>query len=105
MDNLFWIQKNDKTINLVEEPFVSEEEFEKKTFDTKEILEDIYFIDRQLRGGKKTGIPDMVGIDDDGRVCIVEMKNVEADSSVIPQVLSYALWAERNPDSIKSLLL
>jgi hypothetical protein len=46
-----------------------------------------------------------VGIDNDGNVCIIEMKNVTVDASIIPQVLQYAFWAETNPDSIKSLWL
>lgn len=105
MANLFWKQKGRKTLNLVSTPFSSEEEFEKVIFETKEILEDIFLIKRQIRGGKKAGIPDIVGIDSDGNVCIVEMKNVAIDASVIPQVLAYAFWAQKNPDSIKNLWL
>ena len=105
MANLFWKQKGKKTFNLVSTPFSSEEEFEKVIFETKEILEDIFLIKRQIRGGKKAGIPDIVSIDSDGNVCIVEMKNVAIDSSVIPQVLAYAFWAQKNPDSIKNLWL
>jgi hypothetical protein len=33
------------------------------------------------------------------------MKNTDVDAGVIPQVLRYAIWAETNPDSIKSLWL
>jgi hypothetical protein len=33
------------------------------------------------------------------------MKNVTVDSSIISQVLQYAFWAEKSPDSIKSLWL
>lgn len=105
MANLLWKKSNKKTLNLVSTPFRNEEEFEKAIFETKEILEDIFLIKRQVRGGRKAGIPDIVGIDNDGNVCIVEMKNVAIDSSVIPQVLEYAFWAERNPDSIKNLWL
>jgi len=105
MANLFWKQHGKKTLNLVSTPFVSEEEFEKAIFETKEILEDVLLIKRQIRGGKKAGIPDIVGIDNDGNVCIVEMKNAAIDSSVIPQVLAYAFWAQKNPDSIKNLWL
>lgn len=103
MANLFWKQKGKNTLNLLSTPFVSEEEFEKAIFETKELLEDIFLIKRQIRGGKKPGIPDIVGIDSDGNVCIVEMKNVAIDASVIPQVLAYAFWAQKNPDSIKNL--
>lgn len=60
---------------------------------------------RQIRGGSKSGIPDIIGVDTDGNVCIIEMKNVDVDASIIPQVLEYAFWAESNPDSIKSLWL
>lgn len=105
MANLFWRQKSKKTLNLLSTPFASEEDFEKAIFETKEILEDIFLIKRQLRGGKKAGIPDIIGIDNDGNVCIVEMKNVPMGASVIPQVLAYAFWAQENPDSIKNLWL
>ena len=105
MANLFWKQKGKPTLNLISTPFSTEEEFEKLIFETKEILEDIFLLKRQIRGGKKAGIPDIIGIDKDGNVCIIEMKNKPIDASVIPQVLSYAFWAQSNPDSIKNLWL
>ena len=104
MANLFWKNKQ-TTKSLLATPFKSEEEFEKIIFETPEILEDIFLLKRQVRGGNKAGIPDIVGIDNDGNICIVEMKNVTVDASIIPQVLQYAFWAETNPDSIKSLWL
>lgn len=104
MANLFWKSKQN-TKSLLATPFKSEEEFEKIIFETPEILEDIFLLKRQVRGGNKVGIPDIVGIDNDGNICIVEMKNVTVDASIIPQVLQYAFWAETNPDSIKSLWL
>src|SRR5256714_11303992 len=104
MANLFWKSKSGIK-SLLATPFKTEEEFERTIFDTSELLEEIFLLKRQIRGGNKTGIPDIVGIDDDGNVCIVEMKNVMVDASIIPQVLQYAFWAETNPDSIKSLWL
>jgi hypothetical protein len=104
MANLFWKTQN-ITKSLLATPFRTEEEFEKIVFETQEILEDIFLIKRQVRGGKKSGIPDIVGVDNDGNVCIVEMKNSAVDASIISQVLEYAFWAETNPDSIKSLWL
>jgi hypothetical protein len=104
MANLFWKTKT-STKSLLETPFKTEEEFEKTIFGTSELLEDVYLIKRQIRGGNKSGIPDIVGLDSDGNVCIIEMKNVTVDASIIPQVLQYAIWAETNPDSIKSLWL
>ena len=104
MANLFW-KKDGVTKSLLSTPFKTEEEFEKEIFNTREILEDIFLIKRQIRGGNKNGIPDIVGIDNDGNICIIEMKNVTVDASIIPQVLQYAFWAETNPDSIKSLWL
>lgn len=104
MANLFW-RKKDKIISLLESPFKSEEEFEKTVFGTPELLGEITLIKRQIRGGNKNGIPDIIGIDTDGAICILEMKNKSVDSSIIPQVLEYAIWAETNPDSIKSLWL
>ena len=104
MANLFWKTRRE-TKSLLSTPFKTEEEFEKIIFSTPEILEDIFLIKRQIRGGNKSGIPDIVGIDKDGNICIIEMKNVSVDASIIPQVLQYAFWAETNPDSIKSLWL
>jgi len=104
MANLFWKTRS-TTRSLLATPFKTEEEFEKLVFETQEILEDIFLIKRQIKGGNKSGIPDIVGIDNDGNICIVEMKNVTVDASIIPQVLQYAFWAETNPDSIKSLWL
>ena len=104
MANLFWKTQN-FTKSLLATPFRTEEEFEKIVFETQEILEDIFLIKRQVRGGKKSGIPDIVGVDNDGNVCIVEMKNSAVDASIISQVLEYAFWAETNPDSIKTLWL
>lgn len=104
LPNLFW-KRPDRTHCLLATPFKTEEEFERTVFDTPEILEDIFLLKRQIRGGNKPGIPDIIGIDNDGNVCIIEMKNVEVDASIIPQVLQYAFWAESNPDSIKSLWL
>lgn len=104
MANLFWKTKED-TKSLLATPFKTEEEFERTIFATPEILEDIFLLKRQIRGGNKSGIPDVIGIDNDGNTCIVEMKNVTVDASIIPQVLQYAFWAETNPDSIKSLWL
>ncbi len=104
MANLFW-RKKDKIISLLESPFKTEEEFEKTVFGTPELLGEITLIKRQIRGGNKSGIPDIIGIDADGSICILEMKNKSVDASIIPQVLEYAIWAETNPDSIKSLWL
>lgn len=104
LPNLFW-KTVDDTKSLLATPFRTEEEFEKIVFGTPEILEDIFLLKRQIRGGNKSGIPDIIGIDNDGNICIIEMKNVDVDASIIPQVLQYAFWAESNPDSIKSLWL
>lgn len=104
MANLFWKSKAGIK-SLLATPFKTEEEFERTIFDTSELLEEIFLLKRQVRGGGKAGIPDIVGVDNDGNVCIIEMKNVTVDASIIPQVLQYAFWAETNPDSIKSLWL
>jgi len=104
MANLFWRTKGGIRA-LLATPFKTESEFERIVFGTSELLEDIFLLKRQIRGGNKSGIPDILGIDSDGNICIVEMKNCPVDSSIIPQVLKYAFWAETNPDSVKSLWL
>lgn len=105
MVNLYW--KSNNTIKDIEEKlFSSEADFEKYLFENQNILGgDISIIHRQVRSGTKDGIPDMIGIDSDNRICIIELKNVEATEDIVPQALQYAIWAETNPDSIKSLWL
>jgi hypothetical protein len=102
MANLFWKRKT-KTVNLISKPFATEDEFERTVFNTKELFEEITWIKRQIRGGKKPGIPDVIGIDGEGNICILEMKNVSVNEDILSQVLKYAIWAESNPDSIKNL--
>ena len=104
MANLFW-KAPKGTKALLDRPFKTEDEFERTIFETSELLEDIFLLKRQVRGGGKTGIPDIIGVDGDGNICIIELKNVAVDASIIPQVLQYAIWAETHPDSIKNLWL
>jgi len=104
MANLFWKSRKG-TQALLDTPFRTEDEFERTVFTTAELLKDIFLLKRQVRGGNKPGIPDIVGIDSGGTVCIIEMKNTEVDADIIPQVMKYAVWAETNPDSIRSLWL
>ena len=66
--NLFW-KKRRTTRSLIDKPFSSEDEFERLVFETSGLLEDIYLIRRQVRGGGKPGIPDVIGVDGDGAVC------------------------------------
>jgi len=105
MVNIYW--KTKETIKDVEsKPFPAETDFEKYIFSNQSILGgDIFIIYRQVRTGKKEGIPDMLAVDQDSRVCIIEIKNEEATEDILPQALQYAIWAETNPDSIKALWL
>jgi hypothetical protein len=62
MANLFW-KRARQVKALLATQFKTEEEFEKTVFDTPEILEDIFLLKRQIRGGNKTGIPDIIGVE------------------------------------------
>jgi len=105
MLNLYW-KSRAQTRSLVEKPFASESEFERYIIENQEILGgDVYIIYRQIRTGSREGIPDMLGVDQDSRVCIIEIKNEEAGEDILPQALRYAIWAETNPDSIKAIWL
>jgi len=104
MLNLYWKSK-DQTRNLLEKPFQNERDFESFIFTNQDLLPDIFILYRQIQTGNKQGIPDMLGVDQDSRICIIEMKNVEVVEEILPQVLTYAMWAETNPDSIKAIWL
>jgi hypothetical protein len=102
MANLFWKQSK-KTLNLLSQPFKSEDEFERIIFDTKELFEDLTFLKRQVHHGSGTDRPDILAIDNDGNICIIEMKNKTVDEKIFSQILGYAIWAKSNPDSLKNL--
>jgi len=105
MLNLYWKSDN-QTRTLRKKPFASEAEFEQYIFDNQDILGgDIYILHRQVRTGSKQGVLDMLGVDKDNRVCVIELKNEEADENILPQALGYAIWAETHPDSIKAIWL
>ncbi|MCK4473860.1 hypothetical protein KAU40_01195 [Candidatus Parcubacteria bacterium] len=103
MYNLYLKNKQNKLITAVEKPFKTEAEFEKYLSDTKEIFSDIFILKRQVNAGKE--IPDMVGIDKDNNVVIIELKNIAVNETILPQILRYAIWAKKNPDSIRALWL
>src|SRR5579872_2857398 len=105
METLIWKGTSGTPKSLLPTPFKTEEEFEKAVFETPELLQNIFLLKRQVRGGNKSGIPDIIGLDSVGNVCIIEMKNVTVDASIVPQVLEYAIWAETNPDSVRALWL
>lgn len=105
MLNIYW-KSGGQTRTLMEKKFASEAEFERYIFENQDILgDDFSIIYRQIRTGNRQGIPDMLGVDQDARVCLFELKNVEATEDVLPQALQYAIWAETNPDSIKAIWL
>jgi hypothetical protein len=104
MQNLYW-KFNGETRTLVENAYTSEQELEKYIFTNQDLLGDISIIYRQIKTGNKQGIPDMLGVDKDNRICIIELKNQIADEDILPQALGYAIWAETNPDSIKAIWL
>ena len=105
MQNLVW--KNDKNIttNLAEGGFNSEREIEEYLCNTGEFIDDIFIISNQIRAGNQVDIPDILAVDNDGNIIIMELKNTTVDEDILPQVLKYAIWAETNPDSVKSLWL
>jgi len=103
--NLFWREATGGMSPGRQVPFTHEEELEKYLFSNPSLLGDFIPLSRQVRGGNKSGIPDIIGIDPSGNVCVVEVKNVPVDASILPQVLQYAIWAETNPDSVKNTWL
>jgi hypothetical protein len=104
MLSLYW-KHGEQTRSLIKKPFESESDLEAYISANQDILGDIYVIYRQIRTGQKQDIPDMLGVDQDARICIIELKNERADESILPQALGYAIWAETNPDSIKAIWL
>jgi hypothetical protein len=104
MLNLYWKSKG-KSRNILPKPFPNEADFENYVYKNQDLLGDVFILYRQIHTGNKQGIPDMLGVDQDSRICIIEMKNIQVGEEILPQVLGYAMWAENNPDSIKAIWL
>ena len=103
MSKLFCMNQ-DQIQQVLEKPFVSEKALETFLFNNHEILEDdICIFGHQLRSGNKDNILDMIGVDRNSNICVFELKNVCAEEEIILQVLRYADWVNKNPDSIKNL--
>ena len=104
MPNLYWKHEG-ITKNIPVKGFPNERDFEEYIFRNQDLLGDVVILYRQIRSGARQGIPDMLGVDQDGNICLIEMKNVPVSEDILPQVLGYAVWAETNPDSIKAIWL
>lgn len=105
MSDLFWKSSDGQIRTLVEYPFDSEMAFEQYLLENQYLIGDVFVLGRQIRTGNNQGVLDVLAIDQDKKVCIVELKNQEVSEAILPQVLGYAMWAESNPDSIKALWL
>ena len=103
---LYWKSGSAQTsVGMTPSPFDSEMKFEEYLFKNPDLLEDMFILGPQVRTGSHEGVLDMVGVDQDNRVCLIELKNQTVTDDILPQVLGYATWAESNPDSIKNLWL
>ena len=85
MLNLYW-KSESHSRNLLPKPFNTEADFENYVFTNQDLLGDVFILYRQIHTGNKQGIPDMLGVDQDSRICIIEMKNVVVSEEILPQV-------------------
>jgi hypothetical protein len=104
MSNLFWRSESGELAPLAGAEFQTEAELERYLYANPQLLGELVVISRQTKAGNHD-IPDLIAVDTDGNVVIIELKKGTVTEAVIPQVLSYAIWAETNPDSIKALWL
>lgn len=105
MPNLFWKKPDGLIVNVVEKPFVSEEELESYLVKARGLLGDIFIFKRQIRANSGKDIPDLIGVDKENNIVLIELKNVAVDGNIAPQILQYAIWADRNRDSLRALWL
>ncbi len=105
MQNLYWKASGSKTRSLIERPFESQSSFQEYLFNNQDLLEDVFVIHRQVSGGPCEGIPDMVGVDQDGRVCLIALQDRAVSTEMLPKALGYGLWVETNPDTVRSFWL
>ena len=57
MPLLYWKGRNNRVKPVQPAPYRSEQDFEQDVFQTPEVLEDVFLLKRQVRGGRKTGDP------------------------------------------------
>ena len=104
MANLIILGGRGETKNLNEIEVHPEESIEKLVFG-KSILPDVFPLKRQLATYSKDERLDVVGLDDQNRIVVIEIKDEMVDEKVIPQVMRYAVWVETHPDAVKNIWL
>lgn len=101
MARLYRLDESGQLMKIEECPF-TDEPYDMQSFVKKNsnILGDVFIFGEQEQGG---GRLDLLGIDKDGRVLIIELKNECVGASILGQVLQYKLFWKGSPDRLANL--
>jgi len=97
----------DENVTPVTESPFSDEVNDMETFVKKNIsvIGEYWILAEQAIPGGSGKRSDLLAIDKDGRITIIELKNVDVDEEILPQIIRYwNLWKKR-PDAIKNYWL
>lgn len=97
--------KNKEAEKLKKVDFKNEKEIENILEENPSIVSSSIIIARQgqldFAGSKH--IPDLIGVDEEGRIQVIELKNNQVSLDILPQVLRYQSSAKEYPSDIRLL--
>ncbi|MFW9887709.1 MAG: hypothetical protein ACFFER_05970 [Candidatus Thorarchaeota archaeon] len=98
------MSSKDKLVIAEKKPFTSESELELILYNNKDLLGDLIVFAKQATSGNRDDIPDLLTVDGDGKIFLIEIKNVHPKvEKILYQALRYARWIKENPVEIKYL--
>ena len=89
---------------VTRQDFPSEEVIDELLYSNKSLMGDLYCFARQAKSGDRKHIADILAVDGNGRVFVVEVKNIRPrGEDILLQALRYVDWMKRNPVEVKWL--
>jgi len=95
--------EDDNVTPVTESPF-SDEVIDMETFVKKNIsiIGEYWILAEQAIPGGSGERSDLLAIDKDGRITIIELKNVDVNEEILPQIIRYWDSWRKRPDAIKN---
>lgn len=103
MIKIFELEETNEVEKLEKADFKIEEEIEDILEENPQIVGSSVVLARQKQvdfAGIKH-IPDLIGVNGEGRIQVIELKNRPTDLDILPQVLRYQSSAKKYPSDIK----
>lgn len=106
MVKLYKIKKDSKPI-VVKPSNFDDEVFDMETFiiNNLSIIGEFQFLKKEATIGTMEKRPDILAVDEDGRLVIIELKNVFTGTEILEQIINYQNELRNMPDTVRKYYL